>query len=137
MTPLRHVRLTPLTDGRVFDLQTWDTGRTDHRGQTRMGYRFSQVGESEPIFEGEDFCGSPMQADDSDLTLANLLGFLTLRLGDTDRDYFDAYTPRQREWTDDYACEALSCEVSCFEEEVRDNPDAVPPWVDVDDEGDA
>jgi len=26
MTPLRHVRLSPLTDGRTFELATWDTG---------------------------------------------------------------------------------------------------------------
>ena len=133
MTPLRHVHLTPLTDGRTFDLQTFDTGRTDWRGQTVIAYRFGVVGEPDPIFEGADFCGSPMHADDTDLTLASLLCFLTLRPGDTDADYFDAYTPRQREWTQDFACEALGADVSCFEEDARDNPDAVPPWVDVDD----
>lgn len=134
MSPLRHVRLTPLRDGRTFELQTWDTGRTDRRGQSYIAYRFGVVGESEPLFEGADFAGSPMDADDSDLTLASLLTFLTLRRGDTDRDYFDDYTPEQLDWTEDYACEALGCEVSCFEEEARDNPDADPPWVDVDDE---
>src|SRR5262245_54254991 len=104
---LRHVRMTPLRDGRVFELRTWDTGRTDWRGQTRIGYLFGVRGESSPIFEGTDFAGSPMHADDSDLTLASLLCFLTLRRGDTDAGYFDDYTPEQLDWTEDYACEAL------------------------------
>lgn len=138
MTRLRHVHLEPLTDGRTFDLQMWDSGRTDWRGQTVIAYRFGVVGEDDPIFEGADFAGSPLTADDSDSCLATLLTFLTLRPGDTDRDYFDAYTPRQVAWTEDSACESLACEVSCFEEDVRDNPDADPPWVDVDDDaGDA
>jgi len=83
------------------------------------------------LFEGADFAGSPMVADDSDACLATLLTFLTLRPGDTDRDYFDDYTPEQLDWTQDYACEALGCEVACYEEDVRANPDAVPPWMDV------
>jgi len=133
MQTLRHVRLSPLTDGRTFELRTWDTGRTDWRGQTVIAFRFGVVDEP-PIFEGADFAGSPLTADDSDQCLATLLTFLTLRPGDTDRDYFDDYTPEQLDWTQDYACESLSCDVATFEEDARDNPDAVPPWVDVDDD---
>jgi hypothetical protein len=137
MTPLRHVHLTLLRDGRTFELRTWDTGRTDSRGQSYIAYRFGVVGESEPIFEGSDFAGSPMTADDSDQCLATLLGFLTLRRGDTDAGYFDDYTPEQLDWTEDFACEVIGADVSCFEEDARDNPDVTPPWVDVDVEGDA
>jgi hypothetical protein len=50
------------------------------------------------IFEGEDFAGSPMDADDSDETVAALLTFLTLRRGDTDAEYFESYTPEQLAW---------------------------------------
>jgi len=78
-----------------YRLVVWDTHRTDHRGQTVMGYEFFEPGEPEPLFTGEDFAGSPMHGDDSDETVRSLLGFLTLRPGDTDREYFDAYTPRQ------------------------------------------
>ena len=49
----------------------------------------------EVIFEGADFSGSPMHADDSDQAVASLLTFLSLRPGDTDPDYFDDYTPEQ------------------------------------------
>ena len=88
----------------TFRLDLFDTHRTDRRGKTRLAYRFSdsRMG-AEPIFEGEDFCASPLHADDSDATLAALLGFLSLQSGDTDSEYFGDYTPRQLEWRDTYA----------------------------------
>ena len=55
----------------------------------------------------EDFAGSPLHADDSDETLRALIGFLTLRPGDTDPEYFEHYTERQRQFCDQDA-EALS-----------------------------
>lgn len=61
------------------------------------------------IFQGEDFSGSPMNADDADETVAALLGFLTLRPGDTDADYFENYTPAQLDFCAQHA-EALSLE---------------------------
>ena len=80
-----------------FRLTLWATTRTDWRGQTRLGYRFHDRNGA-VLFEGEDFCGSPMHADDSDETLRALLGFLTLKPGDTDRDYFDDYTEDQMDF---------------------------------------
>lgn len=79
-----------------FKLQVFDTGRRDWRGQSRLAYTFTDAGNV--IFESEDFAGSPLHADDSDATLAALLGFLSLRPGDTDREYFDRYTPEQLDW---------------------------------------
>jgi len=46
-------------------------------------------------------------AIDSDASIGALLGFLTLRPGDTDAEYFENYTDRQREFCDTDA-EALS-----------------------------
>ena len=43
-------------------------------------------------------------------TVAAIMGFLTLRPGDTDRDYFDSYTAEQIEFRDTHA-ETLACEV--------------------------
>jgi hypothetical protein len=88
MDQLRHVRL----DG--FELVTHATSRCDRRGQTFIQYSLVSP-EGVEIFTGSDFAGSPMHADDSNETLRALLGFLTLRLGDTDREYFDDYTPEQ------------------------------------------
>jgi hypothetical protein len=66
-------------------------------------------GRTVTLFEGADFCCSPMDAIDSDATVAAILGFLTLRPGDTDAEYFDDYTDAQREYCTQHA-EALSCE---------------------------
>lgn len=88
MDQLRHVGLLG-----GFTLRTWATRATDHRGQTVIGYEF-KVGD-EVIFEGEDFAGSPLHGDDSDETLRALMGFLTLRPGDTDAEYFASYTADQ------------------------------------------
>jgi hypothetical protein len=79
-----------------FQLDLFDTGSCDSRGQTRLAYTFRDNGNV--IFEGDDFAGSPLHADDSEETVAALLSFLSLRPGDTDREYFDRYTPEQLEW---------------------------------------
>jgi hypothetical protein len=79
-----------------FKLEIFDTGRQDWRGQSRLSYTFTDGGSV--IFQGEDFAGSPLHSDDSDETVAALLGFLALRPGDTDREYFDRYTPEQLDW---------------------------------------
>ena len=63
------------------------------------------------LFEGEDFGCSPMHAIDSDETLAGIMGFLTLRPGDTDPEYFEGYTEAQLDYCSQHA-EALACEVS-------------------------
>lgn len=76
-----------------FELSLYDTGRYDSRGQTILAYELTAPGTT--IFAGNDFRGSPLRADDSDNTLRALLGFLTLRPGDTDPDYFAEYTAEQ------------------------------------------
>jgi hypothetical protein len=111
--PLRTVHFRPYRPGAgpTFTLRTFDTGRTDARGCTRQAYVLSmREGRRKiVIFDGEDFCASPMHADDSDRSVAALLTFLTLRPGDTDADYFDEYTDEQRAFCDLHA-ETLACE---------------------------
>jgi len=113
---IRRVRLTPYRKGcgPAFTLMVWDTGRRDARGQSKLGYSLRQYARpgARPrvIFLGSDFAGSPLHADDSDQTIAALLSFLTLRPGDTDREYFDKYTPEQLQFASEHA-EALSAEV--------------------------
>lgn len=112
---LRRVILRPYRPGLPhFSLHMWATPHVDWRGQTRIGYELRQhTPGTKPVvlFTGEDFCGSPMHADDSDATVAALLGFLTLRPGDTDADYFENYTPAQLDFCAQHA-EALSCEAT-------------------------
>jgi hypothetical protein len=79
-----------------FRLDIYDTGRRDWRGQSKLAYEFRDS--DRLIFQGEDFAGSPLHTDDSAQTVATLLSFLSLRPGDTDREYFASYTPEQLEW---------------------------------------
>ena len=107
---LRCVRLSPYRKGTgpSFSLVTFDEGIKYH-DRDRISYVFKQG--KETIFEGNDFGPSPMHAWDSDETISTLLGFLTLRPGDTDAEYFEKYTPRQMQFADEHA-EALACYVS-------------------------
>ena len=119
---LREIRLTPYRKGcgPTFILRTYDANRT-RGGKPVVRYEFierdttdtrSRKARNTVIFQGEDFACSPMHAIDSDECVAALLGFLTLKSGDTDREYFEDYTERQLEFRDSHA-EALACEVYC------------------------
>jgi hypothetical protein len=99
-----------------FSLELFDTHGRDWRGQTKLAYRFSDGGKL--VFEGGDFAGSPLHADDSDETVAALLSFLSLRPGDTDRDYFASYTPEQLSWAEANG-EELALEACLLEERAR------------------
>src|SRR5262249_36783349 len=88
----------------------------DRRGQTRLAYRFSDSGKL--IFEGSDFAGSPLHADDSDETIAALLSFLALRPDDTDAEYFERYSPEQLDWCQANG-EELALEACQLEERAR------------------
>jgi len=111
---LRTVHLRPYAKGHgpTFTLRTRDTGRTDRLGKSILEYAFTmrENGKTVTLFEGADFACSPMHAIDSDAACASLLGFLTLRPGDTDREYFEEYTAQQLDYCSKHA-EALSCAV--------------------------
>ncbi len=57
----------------------------------------------EPIFEGDDFYASPLDAIDGAATIASVLVFLSLRPGDTDAAALAGYSARQTEWMELYA----------------------------------
>jgi len=100
---VRHVRLEALV-GRPFELRLYDTGKMQGP-HTILAYELT--GPDGLVFEGADFRASPMHAIDSDATVRCLLGFLTLRPGDTDDEYFADYTDKQRAFCQTDA-EALS-----------------------------
>jgi hypothetical protein len=90
MEKLRHVSLGDTG----YELETWDTNKRDGLGKYIIRYSFTNP-KGEVLFEGEDFACSPMHLIDGDGCLRSLLTFLTLRPGDTDREYFDNYTEKQ------------------------------------------
>ena len=79
-----------------YRLFTWDTYRTDRYGKSVLGYAFYEPGKDMPLFSGEDFHCAPGFPIDSDKALRSLLGFLTLKPGDTDPEFFADYTEEQR-----------------------------------------
>lgn len=99
--PLRHVRLET-----GHELRTWDTGKLS-AGRTCVGYELRDP-TGAVLFAGSDFRPSPMHADDSDESLRALCGFLFLRPGDTDAEYFADYTELQREFAASSECELLA-----------------------------
>lgn len=96
----------------TFHLTIWDTYRTDRLGKSILGYRLTSYlkGKHTLLFQDTDFACSPCVAIDSDNCIASLMGFLTLRPGDTDKEYFANYTPEQLEYCQQHA-ESLACEV--------------------------
>lgn len=98
-----------------FVLKVWDTNTRDHpHGRHILAYKLYDG--DELIFKGTDFCCSLCKAVDSVETIEGILAFLSLRPGDTDREYFDDYTPRQMEWCQSARCEELAC-IRCEIEE--------------------
>jgi hypothetical protein len=81
-----------------FKLIIWDTNRKHHEGapQWAIAYEFYHKGKL--IFQAADFGCSPMHAVDSDKCVGGILTFLSLRPGDTDKEYFKDYTPEQMEF---------------------------------------
>jgi hypothetical protein len=101
-----------------FRLDVWNTYCRDARGQDYLAYQLTDGGEV--VFQGDDFSGSPMHADDSDETVGGLLGFLSLCPGDTDDEYFDSYTVRQLVWCQSGRAERLSGLAMELEEACRE-----------------
>jgi len=91
-----------------YELRMYDGG-TDDDGREVVQYIFhdQRWGYGRRLFHGRDYRPSPMHAVDSPEAIAGLLGFLSLREGDTDSEYFDNYTERQITWRDSARCEEL------------------------------
>ena len=100
--------------GPTFHLTTWDSCKPQQRYyglRETIGYRLTmrEGRVTTVLFEAEDFGPSPMHAIDSDASVRALMGFLTLRPGDTDADYFDAYTDTQRRFCELHAESLAAC----------------------------
>lgn len=89
-----------------FRLELYDIDQpSPRRSQHFLAYEFFDG--KKLIFAGDDYGCSPLHCIDSDECVAGLLSFLSLKPGDTDREYFDSYTPAQMEW-----CERRAEELS-------------------------
>lgn len=100
----------PLNSGGNYRLNMREAGM---RGtKTVLAYKLYTPFSRKPMFEDAGFGCSPLHAIDSEDAAKSLLGFLTLRPGDTDREYFDSYTPQQLTWAQSHGCEALAAQIA-------------------------
>lgn len=119
-----HIRTWTDPDGQGFRLELFDTGKQDSYGKQILAYEFydqmaypifegdlsfgfhqrmpsrgpKRLNDNEPVFAAADFHCSPLHCTDSDACIGALLSFLSLKPGDTDKEYFDDYTPEQMAW---------------------------------------
>lgn len=83
--------------------QRWSYTFDDHNWTPPSGDDLSV----QRIFSGDDFESPIVFSDDAGYVVQELLGFLSLNDGDTDKEYFDSYSERQIAWRDERA-ETLS-----------------------------
>lgn len=111
--------------GPIFGLSLTDTGRRDEYHKHVFHYKLTitdpehvsedcvRPPQTRILFEGEDFNSHyrpNSKLHDLNSVIRGIMGFLTLKPGDTDREYFRNYTEEQREYCRNWA-EALSLEV--------------------------
>jgi hypothetical protein len=115
--PIRTCHFRPYMKGQgpTFALRLYDAGRPHRPGAPQWGVAYvltmrESGGGSVELFRGDDFGCSPLHGIDSDECVAGVMGFLTLRPGDTDDEYFEGYSEAQREFASQHA-EALGSEV--------------------------
>ncbi len=87
------------------------------RSQYRLAYKFTKG--RKVLFEGEDYGCSPGIAIDSQGALIGLLAFLTLKPGDTDREYFEDYTDEQLAFANSGDAQEIAMDVIEYEEGQR------------------
>jgi hypothetical protein len=113
---IRTCQFKPYISGKglpTFKLQLFDTGKTGYDGKNIVGYKLTMHCNQKTtvLFEDyENFRCSPLHAIDSNECIKAIIGFLCLRIGDTDKEYFDGYTLTQLEFSNRHA-ESLYCAV--------------------------
>jgi len=98
------------TDALSMRLDLWDTGRTDGYGKSKLRYALwicegnpADLNGTSAIFDGEDYCPSPLIAIDSDEAAGGLLAFFaadgeTIRFHDgLNVEMAGRYSKKQRE----------------------------------------
>jgi hypothetical protein len=87
-------------------IQAWES-RVDEYGHshtlldTRMIFRPTGKQSSVVFNKGDTWCGIPShQSIDGDNAKECVTSLFTMKPGDTDDDYFAAYTPEQLEWVE-------------------------------------
>lgn len=112
MDKVRTVRFTPYRKGMgpSFTLHLYDGEARDDAGRSAVCCVLKQG--RKVVFSAmtPKLAAYGHHSVDGDAAVRNVMGWLTLRLGDTDSDYFRNYTPEQLDFASTHA-ETLSLEV--------------------------
>lgn len=71
----------------------------------RPSYDYAVTTPTGVKFIGTQFRPAPSDLKNKVKILDSLLVWITLKPGDTDKEYFDSYTPEQMAWSQSFACE--------------------------------
>lgn len=85
-----------------------------YKGSDRLSYKFYY--NKQIISEGDDFRPSPMFGIDSLDAFVACLGFMTLKPGDTDKDYFKDHTKEHMNFLESHDCDELNLLINDFED---------------------
>lgn len=112
---IREESFSPYLEGKgpTFTLRVFELGGRDSSiHHTNVGYKLTMTegNKSTVIFEGDDVGIPNHTAIDSDDAVNHIMGWLTLREGDTDSEFFENDTEIQKEYRNNHA-ESLSMEV--------------------------
>jgi hypothetical protein len=102
-----------------LDMWLADAMDTAHHGKARIAYTF-HAGD-ELIFSGDDFRPGLSTAPDSDAAAGALIGFLSLKPGDTDPDYFADYSERQMDFAREHGED-----LAVWADDLENAPDPLP-----------
>ena len=105
-------------NGNKYSLKLSCDFKTRLDGKYQVNYLFKRCNtyNNNILFGGNDSYASPMINNPIGIKSAmSLLGFLTLKEGDTDKEYFDNYSPSQLEFSQSYDCEELQLIVYDYE----------------------
>lgn len=113
--PLSHqpankkiVRAVRFSTGHTLFL--WETGRRGDYGRRYLGYRFLTPA-GKILFQGDEFSPGAVRDPYSDDSINSIMLYLTLQSGDTDKEFFDKYTPDQLAWASSAECEQISGDI--------------------------
>ena len=90
-----------------YKFETFILDEVSYKGE-RVTLSFVSYWNGKKLFEGKDFSiNSSLHRVSSLDTMVSLIGFLAIKPGDTDDEYFKDYTPFQHEWANSFDCEQL------------------------------
>lgn len=92
----------------------WDGATQGNK--CRIDYLFKKG--ANVLMQGDDFC-TPSYPD-SVQSVVELLGFLCVQVGDTDKEYFANHTPEMMQWTESLQRDEIHMHVDDYETKVQD-----------------